>query len=92
MASCLAQNPSRWAVRISNCSAEKLNHADGVDSVLEVALEVYSANSRSLALSVSTRSAIFASMALASRGSLSAARYEIEVLELCRDVDRAADG
>ena len=30
------QNPSRWTVRISNCSAEKLDHADGVDSVLEV--------------------------------------------------------
>ena len=30
------QNPSRWTVRISNCSAEKLDHADRVDSVQEV--------------------------------------------------------
>ena len=52
------QNPSRWTVSISNCSAEKLDHADGVDSVLEVELEVYSADSSSLALSVSTRSAL----------------------------------
>ena len=78
-------------MRISNCSTEKLDHADGVDSVLEAELEVSSADSSSLALSLSTRSAIFASMAPASRSSRSAARYEIEVLELRRDVDRAAD-